>query len=426
MKTHEEIIRVAAVQMDFNLAANLGINYLEEPANLKEGEKGITSLRLSEQKLMNHLKRFRQNISENYSRMLNRKLEHILRLCAEKKVDLLVFPEYSIPASCLEILKSYSKKGISIIGGSHSVLNANQGFYGKVDLRIGTKDEGKSICPIFFADGRTEHIEKLTRSKFESKIKLGDKWELKWLEKNGFKFMFPVFLCIDFIHDTDTYRSRFMNDTDFRSSDFIVVFSYSPVVKDFENKAWSIITRYYKPVIYTNAMMGGGSKIFCHFDKKDPFVDNSGSFQIPEGEEAVLIVDLNVRGQFTRKPTSYENYFTSKQVGLIPLLYDNILGYEDFMHIYMQSNLDQKRTLIINREDEIFNWFGKSETLKTKLMEVINNTETLDEEDIDYCMESLVFPKNLHSLNEWRFENLAESLSFLKDIGEKCNPKRTN
>lgn len=424
MKKDDQIIRVAAVQMDFNLAAALSVNYLEEPANLKEGEKGITALRLSEQRLMSSLRRFRRSIHESYSRMLNKKLDHILRTCFEKKVDLITFPEYSIPASCLEIIKTYAEKGITIIAGSHTVLTGNKDSYDKVGLDIDPKNKGKSICPIFFSDTRVEYIEKLTKSKAENKMKLGDRWDLKSFEKDGKKFNFTIFLCIDFIYDTDKHRNKLVKQKHFDDSDFIVVPSYSPVVQDFENRAWSIIKRYYKPVIYTNVAAGGNSKIYCHFEQESSFVDSSGSYKVPQNEEAIVIVDLNVHGQFSRKPTSFKKYFTSNQIAVLPFIYSfNMAGYEEFMQAYSQSNLIQKRNLISEREDDIYNWFHKSETLRLKFMEALNDPEDLDEEEIDFCFDTISFPHNDHSVNEWRFDKLSECLKFLKDMGEKCNPE---
>src|SRR5258708_31971296 len=62
----------------------------------------------------------RENIND-----LSRKVEAVLQAAGKLKVDLLVFPEYSIPPQCLPQIAAASKHfGMFVVAGSHLVRSS--------------------------------------------------------------------------------------------------------------------------------------------------------------------------------------------------------------------------------------------------------------------------------------------------------------
>src|SRR5919106_3248274 len=94
------LLRAAVVQLDYQPAASLTYPYLEEPALLNEGEQGIATLPLA---LPNAetLQTFRSEVREAFTTAALHRATSVLKKLDELAVDIVVFPEFSIPAPCL-------------------------------------------------------------------------------------------------------------------------------------------------------------------------------------------------------------------------------------------------------------------------------------------------------------------------------------
>ena len=88
------------------------------------------------------------------------------------KVDLIVFPEFSIPFDYLTYLKQYSdSSGVVIIAGSHYVTDENLDKYsGLFDSKFGEDDLRKNISPIIIPSSKIMHTEKIIGAKVERSL----------------------------------------------------------------------------------------------------------------------------------------------------------------------------------------------------------------------------------------------------------------
>jgi hypothetical protein len=95
---------------------------MEEPALLDEGEQGITSLHLSVSGIEERIATLRRDVAKEHEAFVRRRVSHILEQLDHLSVDVVVFPEYSIPASCLAAV--YESAGnCTVVAGSHTVTS---------------------------------------------------------------------------------------------------------------------------------------------------------------------------------------------------------------------------------------------------------------------------------------------------------------
>ena len=127
------ILNIALAQLSFQ-PSYVGINgsYIDEPILFEATEKSILSLP------NNTESKFLKKSIRNYNLSnLKVKLESVLDFCAQRNVNLVVFPEYAIPVALLPTCYSYSvEKEMIIIAGSHSVINNSQSFQYYQDAKL--------------------------------------------------------------------------------------------------------------------------------------------------------------------------------------------------------------------------------------------------------------------------------------------------
>ncbi|MFW6016598.1 MAG: hypothetical protein ACOCRK_09180, partial [bacterium] len=129
----------------------------------------------------------RENIQTKYNKYFKKKLECILEYFNGKEIDILIFPEYTIPPEALKLLYDYSiQNNIIIVAGSHTVLKKYENIYTDIKLHginleitSENSDVRKSIAPIFIGESdNTQYIEKITQSSWEVHNPSGSKWDL--------------------------------------------------------------------------------------------------------------------------------------------------------------------------------------------------------------------------------------------------------
>jgi hypothetical protein len=101
------ICKIALAQISVNPAyADELVSGIREPTFPSENDKaGLFSISGLEE--IAHLQ---QNIGEKYVAHLNRKVETIARFASDQEVELLVFPEYSIPPETLPLCDSLAQE----------------------------------------------------------------------------------------------------------------------------------------------------------------------------------------------------------------------------------------------------------------------------------------------------------------------------
>ncbi len=140
---------------------------------------------------------------ENYLQYFRNRLMQIVKWAVERETDMLVFPEYSIPYQCLPELYELSKSNsLTIIAGSHTVINACEAYYISAGLseKIVAEHIGESISPIFTPDGNTQFQCKLGKSIFEVSMNVPEKQQIETFfcfTRSGSKYPFSVLLCVD-------------------------------------------------------------------------------------------------------------------------------------------------------------------------------------------------------------------------------------
>ena len=169
------MVRVALAQIFFKPAIiERSVDHLSEPG-LVQGDVCATSLleALSPDK-SNDLRMWQDHTRSDYITYITRKLQEVCKqACNIYRPDLLVFPEYSVPCSCLPVLQDMARQyRITIVAGSHTVRSASGDYYAQVglDFDINTY-QGCSIAPIFFPDGKADYQVKHDRSIFEITMK---------------------------------------------------------------------------------------------------------------------------------------------------------------------------------------------------------------------------------------------------------------
>jgi hypothetical protein len=130
------LCRVGIAQISFNPAyADELVSCIEEPTFPKENDKiGLFSISGLEE-----VARLQQNLATKYTTHLNHKIESIVRFAAADGVELIVFPEYSIPPETLPLLGRLSEElEIAIVAGSHvvTIRDSAQQVYRQLELQF--------------------------------------------------------------------------------------------------------------------------------------------------------------------------------------------------------------------------------------------------------------------------------------------------
>lgn len=132
----------------------------------------------------------------------------------EINLNLIVFPEFSIPFEYLEDLKEYSDiHGIFIIAGSHYITDNNlKEHNGLFAHTFGDEDLLKNISPVIIPDSKIMHTEKVGGAKLEREsfsnagMKHG---KLNTIFKFHQDVQCGIIICYDLIDDT--LRSRIID-----------------------------------------------------------------------------------------------------------------------------------------------------------------------------------------------------------------------
>lgn len=300
--------RLAVVQIHAHAAfASKSADYLDEPCLLSEGEVGLYSL--SGEPRMNVIKRC---VRRFYLANLQAKIDVILKYCGAQEVDLVAFPEYSIPAELLPLCAEMSKNlQMVIIAGSHTILNTPEsqqtyrdlGLHQKLDLSISDpgSDIRTAIAPVFLPDGKTYFVSKRSRSPWEGDMIVRDnKWKPFEVILRDRCVKMAVFLCIDALASQKDLSGRI---------DLAVVPSWSPSTKPFQSFAQLKLIQEC-PVMYANVADFGESQIFARFGQRRQhwFMCQDGSNPLPKGEEGLIGLDVQLGKQYQKRHSVKEHF----------------------------------------------------------------------------------------------------------------------
>lgn len=418
------VLRAAIIQFDYQPSVVLSYPLIEEPALLGEGEQGIASLHVSVPGVEQQIAAFRTDVAKAYEEYTISRLQDILGYLNKKSVDIAVFPEYSIPATCLSLIDK-ATKSFTVVAGSHTVTPSTIEYCRRLSIQVDPSDIGKSICPIRTDDGKWVRIDKLTRSRFEGTLKPGTTWQpIRIQNRKGEDCVFAVFLCVDFINGNEINFQRLVPRDIWGKIDFAVVPSYSPAFRDFEQQARSLAERSGRPVIYANVASAGGSRIYCNFRENGVFFEKYGTKALERGDEAVVIVDmpLGEYAQYEHKPTPLPVTPTSDLTALAP-----ILSQERFSHycelqerVLTTAKDEQKRSLLQAAHSELISIIASQSdaptVLKSKVYALLEAMNWRDGQWIDICVECVPVHGDIGSIAELRFRFLYRAQDLLAGI----------
>ena len=315
-----DYVRLAVVQIDAHAAfASKSANYLDEPCLLSEDEVGLYSL--SGEPRINAVKGC---VRRFYLENLQARIDAILKYCGAQKVDLVLFPEYSIPAELLPLCAEISKSlKMVIVAGSHTILNTLEsqqtyrdlGLDQKLDLSISdpASDIRTAIAPVFLPDGEVHLVSKQSRSPWEGDMIVGDdRWKPFEVTFRDTRVRIALFLCIDALTSQKDLSGTI---------DLAVVPSWSRSTKPFQSFAQLKLLQECA-VMYANVAHFGESQILARFGQRCEhwFMSEDGSRPLPKGEEGLIGLDVQLGKQYEKR-RSVKEHFTVVPVFHTPLLY---------------------------------------------------------------------------------------------------------
>jgi predicted amidohydrolase/tetratricopeptide (TPR) repeat protein len=261
----------------------------------------------------------RGRVAAVYEEQLRLKVVAILEWCAEWNVDVVVFPEYSLPPN---VLPDVARVGgaMVVVAGSHLVDRAalKAAVY-KGLASPETPALNTAVCPVFSNGNLIACVPKLHPSPIDGEreaLEPGTNWHPVELAE-GIMGPMGVLLCVDFI-DREDERVASAVSPYLGNVRFWAVPSYTPQTHDFHEQARKQAVRYKQPTFYANSSEKGGSGVFV--DTRTPN-DAGLPWQLSAKEEGVLVVDVDLRDVPPGKSTAYGARAVSRVVAAPSLVY---------------------------------------------------------------------------------------------------------
>ncbi len=286
----------------------------------------------------------RGRIAAVYEEQLRLKVAAILEWCAEWNVDVVVFPEYSIPP---HVLPDVAQAGgaMVVVAGSHLVDRAalKEAVY-KVLGSVESPALNTAVSPVFSNGNLIACVPKLHASPIDGErevLEPGTNWHPVNLPE-GMMGPMGVLLCVDFIDREDERVARAVSPY-FENVRFWAVPSYTPQTDDFHEQARKQAARYKQPAFYANGSDKGGSGVFV--DTRAPN-DAGLPWQLSAKEEGVLVVDVDLRDVPPGKSTAFGDRAVSRVVAAPSLVYKSNhheAVYADWLESIAGSGSDLER-----------------------------------------------------------------------------------
>ncbi len=323
--------------------ASRSVDWLNEPA-----PPTLTSLDpyLSKIRSKTGVQALMSAISDAHLSDLIAKLRQVLGAARELRCDILVFPEYSIPARVLPQLYRAAKEGnCTIVAGSHVVLTTPENLraYGQSGLTaIQEHPDDYSRCamaPIFMPSGESTFRLKNVPSKWETDLSLVDAPQtLVELAVRGQSIRLQVLICIEAL----TLGAILP------TANLLAICACSPQVEPFENLfAQAILNEV--PAVISNSALYGGSQ----FSLAGAMVpgDLAALVNSPDPDELLTVVELQLERQ-VQKRRSAKAISSWALLGRKPFLYREVAEQAQLLDLIAAArnySAKELRTLNIGR-----------------------------------------------------------------------------
>jgi predicted amidohydrolase len=293
-------MRVAVVQLDCHPAAVRGSSdLLEDPLFAGKDETLPTPDAVAEV-LVQPIRALRTRVRETYCAQLLRKATAILEACRGWGVQLVVFPEYSIPWQILEGVAAASGEMV-VVAGTHSVTRA--AHKDRVYQRLGgvTPPALEAVAPVLHHGKLLALTSKMHAAKPErGALRESERWSTIELPPDlGLPSPLGVVICLDFLVAPGAEPDTLTRDK-LQQARLLAVPSWTPThtLREFEAAAWVSAARGRTPVLYANVTANGGSTIYVDKD----YGQEAGQFprqigRLDAGDEGVVVVDVDLSDQ---------------------------------------------------------------------------------------------------------------------------------
>lgn len=305
-------------------------NYCKEPIYSSDGTI------LNELKQINEIDKICLQIENLYIQKFIFKIQQLLHALEGKNIDIIVFPEYTIPAECLPLIYEFCQSQNCIcIAASHTIQQSHKNIYERINMNISLDNYiNMSCCPIIYPKNKTSFFFKCHKSKWEANMGV-DEYAA---ENNIYTFTYKqqhisILLCIDALHI----------DVDKKNTDILIVPAASPSDGCFKNKFESYISKEI-PTIFCNFYLYGNSTVYCSVPKNSnlPFAEKNNITKTAPNEEVVTIIDINESSQATKSHTINT---------AIPIMVNQVLPI-----LYREDNSDQKIFELIKNYSHLKNY----------------------------------------------------------------------
>jgi len=293
--------RVAVVQLDCHPAAVLpGASDPLEDLLFGGKDATLPTPDAVAEALVEPIRALRTRVCEAYCAQLLRKVTAILGACRGWGVQLVAFPEYSIPWQILDEVAAASGEMV-VVAGTHSVTRAarSDGVY----QRLGgvAPPALEAVAPVLHHGKLLALTSKMYAAKPErGALRESERWSTVALPPDlGLPSPLGVVICLDFLVAPGPEPDKITRDK-LQQARLLAVPSWTPThtLREFEAAAWVSAARGRTPVLYANVTANGGSTIYVD---KEPGQE-AGRFpqqigRLDAGDEGVVVVDVDLSDQ---------------------------------------------------------------------------------------------------------------------------------
>ncbi|AUX27179.1 hypothetical protein SOCEGT47_077600 [Sorangium cellulosum] len=247
------------------------------------------------------LKELRRRIREAYLAQTKRKVEAILDACRAWSVQILVFPEYSIPPALLENIAKAAPDTV-VVAGTHFVDDdtLEQRHYEKLGSSA-DHDEllGCAVSPVLHGGRLLALIPKLHPAKPELRfLQPGQGWApIDLPESIGGRL--GVLICLDHLQrESEAHREQVGPHLSKCRLIAAPSLTGKHTLSEFDARALEDARRKGRPVLYADHALGGGSSIYVDEGRAyDPRIFPEHAGYLEPGEEGVVIADIDLSHQ---------------------------------------------------------------------------------------------------------------------------------
>lgn len=232
-----------------------------------------------------------REFSEAYLETLKKQIDAYVKFATERDSDLIIFPEYSIPAELLSYIGDLATlHRISIVAGTHAVTREMLDAHPFADLvrsRVGDNWKFQiAICPTFLPGrSRPELTFKQVRSRFEDGLddhfSDGKRSPIPTPRRaGGAEFNLAIVICSEYVVDPEEH-SPLRGDITAQikvpteNADVVAIVAWTPKVQPFVDRAFAFLKEHphgHLTIALSNSAVHGGSFIITRGDRQEDHV----------------------------------------------------------------------------------------------------------------------------------------------------------